>query len=260
MNSIFLNYCVTLVLVALLSTSQIEGFAMGIKATKVNPDRYFTDAKLVEFVSNIQDGDLKKVNDAIRSGINVNAEGKQGFRPLFFVFPADSTDVTKALLAAGANPNVRLPDRSTPLYFSVRLENASFTKALLEAKADPKALVENDKPIIHEAVMAGNVEQIKLLAKAGADLNVVWGSTPLMSALDGSVYPVAVALLELGADTAWRESGGATAFTAGESFCFSIPRMNAKDAKVNKDVVAVFEAFAKRGVALTCMKDVQRFR
>jgi Ankyrin repeats (3 copies) len=244
----------------MLTTSQIEGFAMGIKATKVNPDRYFTDRKLVDFVNHVQDGDLKKVNEAIRSGINVNAEGKQGFRPIFFVFPADNAEVAKALLSAGADPNIRLADRSTPLYFSVRLENTSFTRALLEAKANPKALVENDKPIIHEAVMAGNVDQVKLLAKAGADVNVVWGSTPLMSALDGTVYPVAAALLDLGADTSWRESGGATAFTAGESFCFSIPRMNAKDPKVNKDVVALFEAFAKRGVVLTCGKDVQRFR
>jgi hypothetical protein len=260
MSQLFLKRGLTIVLMAMMTTSQLEGFAMGIKATKVSADRYFNDRKLIDFVNHIQDGDLKKVTEAIRSGINVNAEGKQGFRPIFFIFPADNAEVARALLSAGANPNVRLPDRSTPLYFSVRLENTAFTRALLEAKADPKALVENDKPIIHEAVMAGNVEQIKLLARAGADINVVWGSTPLMSALDGTVYPVAVTLLELGADTSWRETGGATAFTAGESFCSSIPRMNTKDPKVNKDVVAVFEAFAKRGVALTCSKDVQRFR
>jgi Ankyrin repeats (3 copies) len=130
---------------------------------------------------------------------------------------------------------------------------------LLAARANPNAKVENDKPIIHEAVLAGEPEQIKLLAKAGADLNVVWGSTPLYSALGASNYSVASALLDLGADTNWRSPGGKTQYTAAERFCQYVPRMQ-PSAKINKDIIALFAAFERRGVTLACKAEVERFR
>jgi hypothetical protein len=241
-----------------LSASQ-EGNSMGIKASKVNPDRYFSDPKVVAFVNDVQDGDLKKVNDAIRGGMDVNAEGKQGFRPLFFVFSAPNAEVAKALLAAGANPNVRLPEGATPLYYSVRFQNTGFTQALLAARANPNAKTENDKPILHEAVLAGEAEQVKLLAKAGADINVIWGSTPLYAALEASTFSVATALLDLGADTSWRSPGGKTQYTAGELFCSFVPRMQPV-AKSKKEIFDVFAAFERRGVALACKSESDRFR
>jgi ankyrin repeat protein len=236
-----------------------EGNSMGIKASKVNPDRYFSDPKVVAFVNDVQDGNMPKVNDAIRAGMNVNVEGQQGFRPLFFIFPAANADVAKALLAAGADPNARLPEGATPLYYAVRFQNTGFTQALLAARADPNAKVENDKPIIHEAVLAGEAEQIKLLAKAGANINAVWGSTPLYAALEASTFGAATALLDLGADTNWRSPGGKTQYTAGELFCSFAPRMQ-PTAKNKKDIQALFESFARRGVSLSCKAEAERFR
>ena len=130
--------------------------------------------------------------------------------------------MTRALLAAGADPNVRLADGNTPLYFAVRMENAEFTKALLEWKADPNARVEHNEPIIHEAVLGRQPEQIKLLARAGADINVVWGAgTPLYASIGAMAWKVAATLLDLGADAQWRSPGGLTQDTAGETFCWT---------------------------------------
>jgi ankyrin repeat protein len=237
---------------------------MGIIASKVDTSRYFPDPKVAAFVADIQDGNLKRVTEALRSGMNPNAMGKEDFRPLFFVFAARHADVMRALLAAGADPNARLKDSNTPLYFAVRLENTQFTKALLDAKADPDALVENDKPIIHEAVRSRQPEQIKLLAAAGADINAVWGpGTPLYGAISAGSWDMARTLLESGADPGWRSPGGRTRYTAGESLCNLFTRPNSPlraTSEYFNSLSALFAAFAHRGVVLPCANQLESFR
>ena len=236
---------------------------MGIKASKLDTSRYFPDPKVAAFVADVQDGDLKRVTEALKAGMSPNVTGKEGIRPLFFIFPASTADVTRALLAAGADPNVRLADGNTPLYFAVRMENAEFTKALLEWKADPNALVEHDKPIMHEAVRSGQPEQIKLLARAGADINAIWSGTPLYASIGSMAWKVAATLLDLGADTQWRPQGGLHQDTAGDGFCWLVTRSNnpLKATPTNHQAVSeLFAAFARRGVALSCASEAARFR
>lgn len=239
-----------------------EGSSMGITASKVDASRYFPDPKVANFVADIQDGNVKRVAEALNAGISANSVGKDGFRPLFFVFANRDADVMRTLLAAGADPNARLSNGGTPLYFAVRLENTDFTKALLEAKADPNARAEYDEPIIHEAVMSRQPEQLRLLAAAGADINVVWGSgTPLYGAIGAMSWDMARTLLELGADTSWRRRGGPQ-YTAGESLCNMFTRPNFP-LRVNregyKSLADLFAAFAHRGVTLSCANDLPRF-
>ena len=236
---------------------------MGIKATKLDTSRYFPDPKVAAFVADVQDGNLKRVTEALKAGMNPNAAGNEGIRPLFFIFPASTADVTRALLAAGADPNVRLADGNTPLYFAVRMEDAEFTKALLEWKADPNARVEHDKPIMHEAVRSEQPEQIKLLARAGADINVIWSGTPLYASIGAMDWSVAATLLDLGADVQWRSLGGLTQYTAAERFCNLLTRSNnsLKATPTNRQAVSeLFAAFARRGVVLPCASEAARFR
>lgn len=236
---------------------------MGIKASKLDTSRFFPDPKVATFVADVQDGNLKRVTEALKAGMNPNVAGNEGIRPLFFIFPAATADVARALLAAGADPNVRLADGNTPLYFAVRMENAEFTKALLEWKADPNALVEHDKPIIHEAVLGGQPEQIRLLARAGADINVVWNDTPLYASIGSMAWRVAATLLDLGADAQWRSPGGLTQYTAAERFCNLLTRSNnpLRATPTNHQAVSeLFAAFARRGVVLPCAPEAARFR
>jgi ankyrin repeat protein len=237
-----------------------EGNSMGITAIKLDTRRYFADPKVAAFVADVQDGKLQKVSAALHAGMNPNVEGNEGFQPLFFIFPAETAEVARALLAAGANPNVRLSNGITPLYFAVRMKNPAFTQVLLEAGANPNARVENNKPVIHEAVLLDQSEQLKLLARAGADINVVWGGdTPLYAAIRCLNWNAVSALLDLGADTQWRSPGGRNQDTAGELFCFVMPRLHATPTN-RKPIQELFAAFARRGVALTCAAEVQRFR
>jgi hypothetical protein len=241
-----------------------EGNSMGIRASKLNVEKYFPDPVVTKFVEAVQDGNLPRVTEMIAAGMNPNIQGNNGFRPLFFVFPSATADVARALLAAGADPNARLQDLSTPLYFAVRLENSAFTQALLQAKADPNARVENDKPVVHEAVRSNQPLQLKLLAQAGVDINVVWGSgTPLYAAIGAQAWKMATMLLDLGAETNWRKSGGLNQYTAAESFCNQLMRANGPvqpTLQNRKDVIDLFVAFERRGVVLACAEQATRFR
>lgn len=241
-----------------------EGSSMGIKASKLDMSRYFPDPKVAAFVADVQDGNLKRVTEALKAGMDPNVAGNEGTRPLFFIFPASTADVTRALLAAGADANTRMSDSNTPLYFSVRMENAEFTRALLDWKADPNARVEHDKPIMHEAVRSGQPEQIKLLVRAGADINFVWGAgTPLYASIASMGWKVAATLLDLGADAQWRSPGGLNQETAGETFCWLLTRSNnpLRATPTNHRAVSdLFAAFARRGVVLPCASEATRFR
>lgn len=233
---------------------------MAITARQVDASRYFNDPKLVTFANDIQNGRATRVAEAIKAGINPNAVGNDGFRPLFFIFPAKTVETAEVLLKAGADPNVHLPRGNTPLIFAVRQDNPDFTRVLLEAKADPNARGENNIPAIHEAVRSEQTEHLKLLAKAGADLNIVWAnSTPLMAAVEGMEWAAATTLLELGADTKWRSQGGMTQYTAGESFCafFTRKRPLVIPPSHHEPVKQLFAAFAKRGVTLPCADQME---
>ncbi len=109
--------------------------------------RYFPDPKVAAFVSDVRNGSARRVKQALADGIDVNAPGNEGFRPVFFaVYPHQDATVLRLLLAAGANPNVRLSNGATPLHMAAQLPTAEHLAALLDAGADPNARGENDRP------------------------------------------------------------------------------------------------------------------
>ena len=233
---------------------------MGIQASSVDTRRYFSDARVAEFVRHVQQGDLAQVQAGLRAGISPNAQGRDGFTPIFFIFPARNADVARALLRAGADPNAKLPDGTPVLQFAVRLENPEFTKALLEFKADPNAIGQYEQPVIHEAVLAGEARQLELLVRAGADINVIWGmGTPLFAAIGAVNFAAAAKLLDLGANSDWRSPGGKSQPTAGELLCSFMDRMQPTPTN-RKPVLDLFAAFARRGVKLSCVAEAERFR
>ncbi len=228
---------------------------MGATARRLDTSRYFDDPKLATLADDVQEGRVSKVVDALRNGVDPNGLGRDGFRPIFFIFPASTNDTAKALLSAGADVNVKTAGGEPPLTFAVRLEDPAFTRVLLAGRADPNARGANNQPVIHEAVRSDQPEHLRLLARAGADLNVVWAnSTPLLAAVESMSWASATALLDLGADTDWRSPGGLTQFTAGESFCYFFTRQRPLRIPPahRLAVTGLFAAFAKRGVKLEC--------
>ena len=69
-------------------------------------DNYFTDPRVIELCQAIEVDDLKRMQELIDQGANVNAIGKDNMTPLLWAYPDLKFERFKMLLEAGANPNV----------------------------------------------------------------------------------------------------------------------------------------------------------
>lgn len=231
--------------------------AYGQNMKLLDSKQYFSDPKLAAFVDDVQRGNLPAVEAALKSGMDPNAKGADGFRPIHFVFKAPTADVTRALLAAGANANARLDNGNTPLHFAVRMPNADFTEALLAAHADPNAIGANHKPVIHEAISSHEPRNLALLANAGADLNVEWAfNTPVQAAIGVLQWEMATALLELGADAKATNRRGQS---VGETFCEVLARLQATPTNRGK-VARTGDTISAGGGGLKCADRLAIFR
>lgn len=162
-----------------------------------------------------QNGKLDAVKLLLTRGSKVNSTNKSGQTPLgaghrnlsvreihydakgnkTVKDPGDPMDVMRALLAAGADPN--LPSkRGGGMLIDVAGE-PQVVKLLLDHKADPNTADSEGHTALAWAVMRQNVESVQLLLAAGADPNAVdqLGRTSLDLAVDRK-YPQIAKLLE----------------------------------------------------------------
>ena len=188
----------------------------------------------------------------------MNAEGNEGFRPIFFaVYPRQDATVLRLLLAAGANPNVHLSNGATPLHMAAQLPTADHLAALLDAGADPNAPGEYNCPVV-EMVGKDRGDMVRLLARHGADLNVVYSTrTPLISAVMSEEWVKAATLLGAGADPTCKDMHGRDAAAV---FCERLQGLPTSYEPNRVGVPLLAKAFADRGVQLPCAGEVDKFR
>ena len=240
-----------------LGLADIEALSSGQSMKPLDSHPYFADAKVAAFVDDVQRGNLQRVTAALAAGMDPNARGKDGFRPIHFVFPAPTADVTRTLLAAGADANARVASGNTPLHFAVRMPNPAFTEALLAARGDPNAIGANQKPVIHEAISSHEPRNLELLAKAGADLNAEWAfSRPVQAAIAMLQWDMATALLKLGADA---QASNRRGETVAQTYCEVLGRLQ-PTATNRRSVVGTAEALRMGGAKLGCEDRVAVFR
>lgn len=247
----FAYHFLTLAIIFVLSCD--ESYSMqAVESTK-----YFSSPEVAGLVDDVQSGKVSRVKKALAAGVPVNAQGMHGFRPIHFVFGVRDAEVLKLLLAAGADPMARIENGNTPLHFAVRVPNPDFTRVLLAAKADPNATGANNKPVIREALSSHEPEILRMLAAAGADINVVWGGRkPLMAAIVILSWDMAETLLKLNADVSAQDSSNEDAVA---TFCRTLKKLTPTSTN-RKGVLATHASFIRRGIAISCESEVQRFR
>jgi len=84
-------------------------------------------------------GKLAVVARFLKKGVSVDAQNAAGRTSLEGSVVYGCAGITKVLLEAGANPNLRNHDRVTPLFYSVTQDDIAATKMLLEHGADASA-------------------------------------------------------------------------------------------------------------------------
>lgn len=74
---------------------------------KDRADRFFGDANVRSLIGAIEDNDVERIEQHVRAGTDVNAQGKGGVTPLFWATAAEIKTFAK-LLELGGNPNAAL--------------------------------------------------------------------------------------------------------------------------------------------------------
>lgn len=82
-------------------------------------------------------------------------------------------DMVRALLAAGATPNVTNRYGSTPLTEAVKLGDVELVRMLLDAGADPDSPNQDNQTALMLAASIGSLEIATLLIERGADVNAI---------------------------------------------------------------------------------------
>ena len=125
-----------------------------------------------------------------------------GDTPLIKAVNSGDVRAVQALIASGADVNVRAGDGSTPLLWAAHNSNTAIARALITAKA--KIDVANDYGVtpLLEASRTGDAAMIELLLNAGANASLAHpeGETPLMAAARAGSVPGVRLLIARGAD------------------------------------------------------------
>ena len=153
-----------------------------------------------------------------RPGTGVAASNLEGNMPLVLACQGKDKEAAfreaKALLDAGADPNLMSPLVMSPLMACAQTGNAKAVALLLKKGADPHlAGIKGETPLM-AATWSGSTKIVSMLLERGADPNCreeELGSTALMrAAMDGHAG-VAKLLLDKGANPNAATKGGATA-------------------------------------------------
>ena len=113
-------------------------------------------------------GELDKVKELIEAGADPNAYEENGSGTLLNFHPK----VTRYLLEQGANPDLQRNENILPVLVGVAGFNTECLKALLDAGANPNIISEhNGETALHHSVCGDRLEEVKSLLEAGADPN-----------------------------------------------------------------------------------------
>jgi len=180
-------------------------------------------------------GNAALVDRLLRAGANPNAAIATGETPIMTCASTGSAEAVRLLMARGADVNAKEPvQNQTALMWAAAEHHPDVVRALIEHSADVQARTKKGFTALHFAAREGDFDCTRLLLAAGADINirsqpdapekagsrgdagyrgavargggpsyeatVSAGSTPLLVATVRAQVPVALFLLEQGAD------------------------------------------------------------
>jgi ankyrin repeat protein len=178
-------------------------------------------------------GSAAFVNLLLKAGANPNTPVATGVPPIMTCARSGSADAVRMLLAGDADVNAKEPAQNqTALMWAAAEHHPDVVRTLIEAKADLHARTKSGFTALHFAAREGDIESARLLLVAGVNINIRSqpdlsasaaepeqggtvqplagrraasatssdGATPLLVAAMRGQVPVALFLLEQGAD------------------------------------------------------------
>ena len=171
----------------------------------------FPDPQVRALARAARAGNVRKIDELVAEGVDVNAKGKSDAPPLYWAMGlkagnawswSGSVRGFERLLELGADPNVDFAD-TTVTHSSVSHPNDDFLKAVLAHGGDPnhKVGVQQWTPM-YEAAFRGYTEKLLMLLEGGGKIDALTfaGDSLVTAATRNTRYDLALLLLERGAD------------------------------------------------------------
>ncbi len=158
-----------------------------IRMSKYSAKNYFTDKKVVALCNAAKKGDTKKIDKLLGEGADINAVGKTGLNPLYWLMVMNKESKKrrigfKYLLERGADPlQVHTKSGLNVIHVAARYKNPDYLKMILKyghiKRKDLDIEIPNEdfSVALMQANVANRFENFKLLLDAGADMN--WRKT-----------------------------------------------------------------------------------
>lgn len=109
------------------------------------------------------EGNLKRTEAIVRSGVDVTATDRSGWLPLSIAAAHGQVEIIKYLLKEGADVNERTSKQNTPMIFAASRGHQAAVELLLQKGADPKLANRDGKTASAAAKAAGYPEIAQLI-------------------------------------------------------------------------------------------------
>jgi len=189
------------------------GFALSTAGCTPRPPTPEPQGKLdALLIDAVEANQADAVPGLLRRGANPNVLPDSGLTPLIMAARQGNRPIVEALLAAGANVNLRKNgtlDGVTPLQVAAATNHAEIMGLLIDhgALVDARSgVLGTGATALLYAVSKGHSEPVIVLLANGATIARI----DLQNAISGGHVEIAERLLEAGADPQWTFYGGAT--------------------------------------------------
>ncbi|MBC8218644.1 MAG: ankyrin repeat domain-containing protein, partial [Planctomycetes bacterium] len=150
----------------------------------------------------VKEGDIRRVEQLISEGGNVNAKYADGWTPLHWALSCQDEQLAELLIVNGADGNVGDNSGLTGLHWAVMMNQTKLGKLLITRGTDVGKSDNDGWTPLHHAANDGLTDMATLLLEQGADVAAVnkHGETPLDVAAMGDGAAVAELLVARGVE------------------------------------------------------------
>ena len=133
-----------------------------------------------------KDGNITKLQEAIRAKANIEVKKRYGITPLMMAVINSHSPIVSALIAVGANIDARDDEGRSALLFAAQKGSVDIVQMLLAKGADPNTKSFNSNSPLILAANYGHLEILRTLIARGADIG--WKNQGGLNALHGKLH------------------------------------------------------------------------
>jgi ankyrin repeat protein len=186
----------------------VKQFAAGLEAMAgprlaVPPaDEVFPSERLRAAAAAAERGDVATLRALQAQGVDLDEVVPSDVNLLMYELVAKNEVAVRALLAAGANPNVLTKIGTSPMLVGATSPEPRFLVLLLESGGDPNLKNHRGDPLVHQAISFGQWQNLGILFDRGVDVDVrnKMDQTPAVRLATLNQFEEVHKLLDRGAD------------------------------------------------------------